>query len=394
MPTHFYYHQPLGKKNYFQLRLQKGSLILLSQTHISFGVLRAKDKKVSLSQNYNVKSKIIALIQLNNFLFINYAKILQYSTIMKVVFMGTPEFAVTILDAINKSHHEIVGVVTAPDRPAGRGRKIKFSAVKEYALEQELQILQPAKLRDPNFISTLSSFNADIFIVVAFRMLPELVWSIPEKGTVNLHASLLPDYRGAAPINWAIINGEKTTGATTFFINDKIDTGDILLQANCSIDENMTAGQLHDKLMVLGADLIIETVNQIEKDALTPEPQSNPTVIKKAPKIFREDCKINWELDTHSIHNHIRGMSPYPGAWTEVLYRNDSKTLKIIQAEITDLESNNEYIGLQFNKSQILLHTKDGVLNIKILQLEGKKKMTAQEFLNGMDMNQLVLKSS
>ena len=236
---------------------------------------------------------------------------------MKVVFMGTPEFAVASLDAINKVH-EVVGVLTAADKPAGRGKKIRFSAVKEYALKNDLQLLQPEKLKDEEFVSSLKSLGADLFVVVAFRMLPEVIWNMPPKGTINLHGSLLPDYRGAAPLNWAIINGDSKTGATTFFIEKEIDTGNIIDKVEIEITKNMNVGDLHDRLMLKGANLLVQTINKISQGKLTGTPQAELMTdqIKEAPKIFKDTCRIDWNKSNSEVHNHIRGLSPYPAAWS------------------------------------------------------------------------------
>ena len=235
---------------------------------------------------------------------------------LRIVFMGTPEFAVSILDAIVKSNHDVVGVVTVADKPAGRGQQLRESAVKIFAIDHDLPILQPEKLKDEQFLSDLKAFNADIFVVVAFRMLPEVVWAMPPKGTFNLHASLLPKYRGAAPINWAIMNGETETGVTTFFINQIIDTGSILAQEKISITENMTAGELHDQLMNVGAKLTVETLDKIESNSIQAIPQDEELakILPHAPKIFKADCEIQWNQDATIIHNKIRGLSPYPAA--------------------------------------------------------------------------------
>ena len=241
--------------------------------------------------------------------------------------MGTPEFAVASLDAINKVH-EVVGVVTVADKPAGRGKKIRFSAVKEYALKNNLPLLQPEKLKDEEFVGSLKSLGADLFVVVAFRMLPEVIWNMPPKGTINLHGSLLPDYRGAAPLNWAIINGDSKTGATTFFIEKEIDTGNIIDKVEIEITENMNVGDLHDSLMLKGADLLVHTINNIEqgKAVGTPQAELMTDHIKEAPKIFKDTCRIDWNKSNSEVHNHIRGLSPYPAAWS-LLIDSEGKEL-------------------------------------------------------------------
>lgn len=301
----------------------------------------------------------------------------------KIVFMGTPEFAVASLDAINKAGFNLVGVITAPDRPAGRGQKIRQSAVKEYALEHNLNVLQPENLKDESFINSLSSLNADLFAVVAFRMLPHIVWSIPRKGTINLHGSLLPQYRGAAPINWAVINGEKETGVTTFFINERIDTGDMIQQDKIQISDNMTAGELHDQMMNVGANLLVDTIEKIRLGNVKPTKQDFSTELKPAPKIFRDDCKIDLNKSAQEIHNLIRGMSPYPAAWLTIENsKGQKKSLKIYRSSI-------EYLGrgdtpkLYSNEGKLFLRVTDGVLKISEVQLEGKKKMSSETFLTG-----------
>jgi methionyl-tRNA formyltransferase len=251
---------------------------------------------------------------------------------MRIIFMGTPDFAVASLKALIEAGEEVVAVVTGPDKPAGRGQKLHESAVKKFAVSQNIPVLQPVKLRAPEFLAELKSYNADLQVVVAFRMLPELVWNMPEKGTINVHASLLPNYRGAAPINHAIINGEKKSGVTTFLLQHEIDTGNILFSTEVEILDNDNAGDLHDKLMLAGAELLIRTVNAIKKNDIHPIPQDSIDTesLKHAPKIFKEDCLINWENDSVKIYNLIRGLSPYPTAFTHI----DGKVLKIYESEI------------------------------------------------------------
>ncbi len=303
---------------------------------------------------------------------------------LKIVFMGTPEFAVATLEKINRSDHEVVGVITAPDKPAGRGRKISESAVKKYATTHGIELLQPLKLRDPQFLSDLKALNANLFIVVAFRMLPEMIWKMPEYGTINLHASLLPDYRGAAPINWAVINGEHETGITTFFINEKIDTGEIILQERTSIGENETAGELHDRLMVLGAGLVMKTIGLVAMGEVETRVQTQKGQHKMAPKIHKEDCRIDWERGGRQIFDQIRGLSPYPGAWTR-LHNGDRITeIKIYLAKY-QAEDHSDMPGkIYADKRHIKVTVKDGYLYLVELQLAGKRRMTAGELLNGL----------
>lgn len=304
---------------------------------------------------------------------------------LRIIFMGTPEFAVPSLDALYKAGYNIVGVITAPDKPAGRGMKLSESAVKKYALEKKVRILQPEKLKDPNFIEELQSLKADVQVVVAFRMLPEIVWNMPPLGTINLHGSLLPQYRGAAPINWAIINGEKETGVTTFKLQHEIDTGDILLQQKIEIAEDETAGTLHDKMMNIGADLLLKTINQLEKRTLKEVPQNSPFTIHHspphhAPKIFTETCEIDWNKDVNEIYNLIRGLSPYPAAFTHL----NGKKLKIFSAE-KELANAKEKPGeiVSDQKTYLKFAAKDGFISLKEIQIEGKKRMKIEDFLRG-----------
>ncbi|RZL62763.1 MAG: methionyl-tRNA formyltransferase [Pedobacter sp.] len=299
---------------------------------------------------------------------------------MKIVFMGTPDFAVASLDALKNAGFDIVGVVTAADKPAGRGQKLNESAVKKYAVEHGLKVLQPLKLKDPEFIDELKSLNADLQVVVAFRMLPEIVWNMPSKGTINLHGSLLPQYRGAAPINHAIINGEKESGVTTFFLKQEIDTGDVIFSESTPITEEDTAGTLHDKLMYIGARLIVKTVKAIEDGSYTEVPQPMDTELKSAPKIFKDFCEINWKQDNNVVYNHIRGLSPYPTAFTSL---ND-KTLKVFKIEKE--EANPKIEAGQFEtdgKTFLKFATNNGYIKLLELQLEGKKRMMVDEFLRG-----------
>lgn len=305
---------------------------------------------------------------------------------MKIVFMGTPDFATGILEAILLSgKHDVVSVVTAVDKPAGRGMQPMKSSVKHVAEKNQLPILQPEKLKDVVFIETLKKLQADVFVVVAFRMLPEDVWRIPVKGTFNLHASLLPQYRGAAPINWAIINGETQTGVTTFFINDKIDEGDIILARTIDITEEDNAGSLHDKLLEIGKKVIFETLEQIENQTVVETKQANVALLKTAPKIFKKDCKINWNQPTRSIYNFIRGLSPYPVAFT--VFTPDNKQEEMIKIYKSRLEwqDHTQKAGLieTDNKTYVRIACPDGYIYVEEIQLVGKKRLPVKEFLLG-----------
>ncbi|MBC8172349.1 MAG: methionyl-tRNA formyltransferase [Chitinophagales bacterium] len=293
--------------------------------------------------------------------------------------MGTPQFAVPCLDILVKNNYNVVAVITAPDRPAGRGLRLQASPVKEYALRRDIPVLQPEKLKDPGFIEKLKSFHADLQIVVAFRMLPEIVWKMPPRGTINLHASLLPDYRGAAPINRVIINGEKETGVTTFFLRHDIDTGNIIFQEKIEIDENDTAGTLHDKLMLAGAELILKTVHAVEQNNYREIPQTGNSD-KIAPRIFREHCAINWDLEISHIRNFVRGLSPSPTAYTLV----GEKTIKIFSVHI-EKHVHDEKPGTWStdHQSYFRFAAKDGFVYADELQMEGKKRMFVIEFLKG-----------
>jgi methionyl-tRNA formyltransferase len=302
---------------------------------------------------------------------------------LRIVFMGTPEFAVGILDTIIKNNYEVVGVITAADKPAGRGQKLKYSAVKEYALENNLRLLQPTNLKDESFLEELKSLNANLQIVVAFRMLPKVVWEMPSLGTFNLHASLLPNYRGAAPINWAIINGETKTGVTTFFIDDKIDTGAMILSSEIEIDESENAGHLHDRLMQLGSGTVIETLKLIEKGNVTTTVQNDASDIKTAYKLNKENCKIDWTKSATEINNLIRGLSPYPSAWCFFTDKNEEWNVKIYEAKII-LEPHSHAIGsMVCTKKEIKIAVENGYIQVLSLQFPGKKKMNASELLNG-----------
>lgn len=303
---------------------------------------------------------------------------------LKIVFMGTPDFAVATLDRIVQSDYEVVGVITAPDKPAGRGRKISESAVKKYALTHNIPVLQPVKLRDPEFLSSLTALGANLFIVVAFRMLPEIIWKLPAYGTINLHASLLPDYRGAAPINWAVINGERETGVTTFYINEKIDTGEIILQSRTSIGENETAGELHNRLMELGADLIMKTIELIGSGEVTTRVQPLKEGYKTAPKIYKENCRIDWDGGGQQIFNHIRGLSPYPGAWTRLHNGDQIAQVKVFLAEYRSGDHMDAVGKIHADKKHIKVAVKDGYIYLEKIQVAGKRRMTASELLNGL----------
>lgn len=304
---------------------------------------------------------------------------------LRIVFMGTPDFAVASLDALVQAGCKIVGVITAPDKPAGRGMKMTESAVKKYAAEKGLYLLQPEKLKNPVFIEELRALRADLQIVVAFRMLPEIVWNMPPLGTVNLHGSLLPQYRGAAPIHWAVINGEKVTGVTTFKLKHEIDTGDILLQKSFPIGEEETTGEVHDRMKMIGADLLVETVKGLAEGTLQKIDQSaivnrESTILKHAPKLFTENCQVNWNDEAAKIHNLIRGLSPFPGALSTL----DGKILKIYRAN-KELVAHTQPAGnvLSDGKTFLKFACADGYIHIKDLQLEGKKRMLVEDFLRG-----------
>jgi len=302
--------------------------------------------------------------------------------------MGTPEFAVASLQAICNSHHEPVAVVTAADKPAGRGKKLRSSAVKDFAVSRDIPVLQPEKLRDPDFVESLKQLNADVFVVVAFRMLPEVVWSIPKKGTFNLHGSLLPDYRGAAPINHAIMNDDKESGVTTFLIEKEIDTGNILFQEKIDIDADYDAGDLHDKLMELGASLVVKTLDAIENDEIKPTPQAELKQgdggYRPAPKLNRDNCKIDWSQSAASVHNKVRGLSPYPGAYSFLLKQDGTKIqFKILRTKRTNTKSVVPGQIESDNKHFFQVACNDHFLEIHRLQMEGKRAMNTDEFLRG-----------
>lgn len=297
---------------------------------------------------------------------------------MRIVFMGTPDFAVPALEILLNRGHEIPAVVTAPDKPGGR-QGMQESAVKKFAVSHGLRVLQPEKLKNPAFLEELRACRADLQVVVAFRMLPEAVWAMPPLGTLNLHGSLLPKYRGAAPINWAVINGETETGVTTFLLRHEIDTGDILFQEKMPIGENETAGELHDRMMDVGARLVLHTVQAIERGEARPQPQTD-TEATHAPKIFTETCRINFEQPTRWVHDFIRGLSPYPGAWTLL----SGSTLKILRTE-KEVAAHDLVPGrfVTDGKSRLKISTLDGFVQVLELQLEGKRRMGVREFLNG-----------
>ncbi|MGV3528577.1 MAG: methionyl-tRNA formyltransferase [Flavisolibacter sp.] len=309
---------------------------------------------------------------------------------LRIVFMGTPEFAVSSLNALVQNGFNVVGVITAPDKPAGRGMKLQQSAVKKYAVENGLHVLQPERLKNENFLEELRSLNADVQVVVAFRMLPEVVWNMPPMGTINVHASLLPDYRGAAPINWAIINGEKETGVTTFKLQHEIDTGNILLQQAVSIGENETAGELHDKLKEAGAGLLVKTLEELLNGSLQEKPQEEWMAKEKkevhhAPKIFTDTCRIDWAQPVQKVHDLIRGLSPYSGAFTQL----EGKMLKIFRSEVIRKAPQSAPGAFESdNKTFLQFACTDGYISVKELQLEGKKRMPVEDFLRGHRLHQ------
>jgi len=307
---------------------------------------------------------------------------------LRIVFMGTPDFAVQTLKTILDHNYNVVGVITAPDRPAGRGRKLNESSVKTFAKEKGLHILQPTNLKSEDFLEQLKALNANLQIIVAFRMLPKVVWDMPEYGTFNLHASLLPNYRGAAPINWAIINGETKTGVSTFFIDEKIDTGEMILQKEVKIDPKENAGSLHDKLMQVGSDLVIETIKLIEQGNVKTTPQPEDAISKTAYKLNRDNCKINWQADLDHIYNQIRGLSPYPAAWCILKNEDEELDIKIYKAE-KETENHNLAIGtVIFDKSSIKVAVKGGLISILEIKLPGKRNMDVKSLLNGFSLSE------
>ncbi|MGE4512786.1 MAG: methionyl-tRNA formyltransferase [Chryseobacterium sp.] len=302
---------------------------------------------------------------------------------LKVVFLGTPEFAKTSLEAIHQSRHEVVGVVTVADKASGRGQKINQSPVKIFAVENNIPVFQPEKLRNPEFLEELRKLDADVFVVVAFRMMPKVLFEMPKMGTFNLHASLLPDYRGAAPINYAVINGEEKTGATTFFINEKIDEGNILLQEELAILPDENAGSLHDRLMEMGAKLVVKTLDGLAENTITERPQPQVEHTKNAYKIFKEDTRIDWTKTSKEVHQFILGMSPYPAAFTTLKIGEEEKGLKIFGGKFEVLNHDKPAGTLDISKSEFKIYTKDGIYYPLELQLEGKKRMNIKDFLNG-----------
>jgi methionyl-tRNA formyltransferase len=301
--------------------------------------------------------------------------------------MGTPDFAVASLKTLIEHTYNVVGVITAPDRPAGRGQAMRQSAVKEYAVSQNLKVLQPTNLKSEAFLEELKQLKANLQIVVAFRMLPKVVWQMPAYGTFNLHASLLPAYRGAAPINWVIINGEQKTGVTTFFIDEKIDTGAIISQTECLISKDDTAGTLHDKLMIQGAELVLKTVQLIEKGEVKTIDQKSIEVVKDAPKLSRENSEIKWNRAVKDIYNQIRGLSPYPVAWTTLINNNESIYLKVYKASYTEEEHLLSIGTILFDKKSIRVAVNGGYISLEEIQLPGKRKMKVADVLNGLKLD-------
>lgn len=312
-------------------------------------------------------------------------------TPLRIVFMGTPDFAAGILQTILNHNHQVVGVITVADKPAGRGQKIHESAVKILAQEKGLPLLQPTNLKDEQFLQDLKNLNANLFVVVAFRMLPKQVWQMPELGTFNLHASLLPQYRGAAPINWAIINGETETGVSTFFIDDKIDTGEIILQDKTPISENENAGSLHDRLMEMGGQTVIKTLDLIANQRVQTVQQPENADLKTAYKLNKDNCKINWKQNVQTIHNLIRGLSPYPAAWCFMKDHHQEWNVKIYESEIIT-ENHTLPVGtIITDKNTLKVAVTDGFINIKNLQFPGKKRMSAKDLLNGVQFSENAL---
>ena len=304
---------------------------------------------------------------------------------LRIVFMGTPHFSVGILEAIQTAGIAIAGIVTVADKPAGRGQLLHESPVKQFGVQHQIPVLQPVKLKDPEFLSDLQALHADVFVVVAFRMLPAEVWKMPAKGTFNLHASLLPDYRGAAPINWTIINGDSETGLSTFFIDEEIDTGNVIKQIRMPISENESAGELHDRMMLEGGKLVVETLNAIADGSIVPVPQAEFTGVLKrpAPKLFKENTQINWEASPQTIHNLVRGLNPYPAAWTTWQNsKGERKNVKVFQTRISE-QAGNGTGKLVSTKTQLFIDTTEKQIEILEFKMEGKKKMSAKERLMG-----------
>ncbi|MFD2098816.1 methionyl-tRNA formyltransferase [Flagellimonas iocasae] len=309
---------------------------------------------------------------------------------LRIVFMGTPDFAVASLKALVEADFDVVGVITAPDRPAGRGRKVQESAVKQFAEAHQLKVLQPTNLKDEGFLEELKSLNANLNVVVAFRMLPKVVWQMPEYGTFNLHASLLPQYRGAAPINWAIINGETETGVTTFFIDEEIDTGSIILQKTEQIADEDNVGTLHDRLMELGGALVVETCRQIASGKISSTPQKHFEDLKPAPKIHKDTCQIDWDASLDDIHNLIRGLSPYPTAWSYFVNHGKEENIKIYRAKKEVVHHNHQIGKLIADKKTLKVAVSEGYLHLLEIQLPGKRKMETSAVLNGLDLDENV----
>lgn len=308
----------------------------------------------------------------------------MFDNMLRIIYMGTPDFAVEPLKTLVEAGKDVVAVVTMPDKPAGRGHKLQFSPVKEYALKAGIPILQPENLKSPDFLQELASYNADLQIVVAFRMLPEAVWSMPKYGTFNLHASLLPRYRGAAPINWAVINGDKETGITTFFLKHEIDTGNIILQEKVAIDEEDNAGDVHDKLMYLGADLVLKTLKMIEEDNVITRPQDDAQA-SPAPKIFKDTAKLDFDKYAADIRNLVRGMAPYPAAWFNIKLQDGNESMMKIFKVSTEEKNHNYSVGtiLTDGKKMLKIACKDGFINLLEVQMAGKKRMVAEDLMRG-----------
>ena len=308
----------------------------------------------------------------------------MFDNMLRIIYMGTPDFAVEPLKTLVEAGKDVVAVVTMPDKPAGRGHKLQFSPVKEYALKAGIPVLQPENLKSPDFLQELASYNADLQIVVAFRMLPEAVWSMPKYGTFNLHASLLPRYRGAAPINWAVINGDKETGITTFFLKHEIDTGNIILQEKVAIDEEDNAGDVHDKLMYLGADLVLKTLKMIEEDNVITRPQDDAQA-SPAPKIFKDTAKLDFDKYAADIRNLVRGMAPYPAAWFNIKLQDGNESMMKIFKVSTEENNHNYSVGtiLTDGKKMLKIACKDGFINLLEVQMAGKKRMAAEDLMRG-----------
>ena len=308
----------------------------------------------------------------------------MFDNMLRIIYMGTPDFAVEPLKTLVEAGKDVVAVVTMPDKPAGRGHKLQFSPVKEYALKAGVPVLQPENLKSPDFLQELASYNADLQIVVAFRMLPEAVWSMPKYGTFNLHASLLPRYRGAAPINWAVINGDKETGITTFFLKHEIDTGNIILQEKVAIDEEDNAGDVHDKLMYLGADLVLKTLKMIEEDNVITRPQDDAQA-SPAPKIFKDTAKLDFDKYAADIRNLVRGMAPYPAAWFNIKLQDGNESMMKIFKVSTEEKNHNYSVGtiLTDGKKMLKIACKDGFINLLEVQMAGKKRMAAEDLMRG-----------